>query len=610
MTANEPELKHFVDRHLPSPTHMEFSAARDRFLDQLRATPAHLQRARIAESTPPVSRGAPLYGTPFRWRTVVTLAAAAALIALIATVPFQHTDWIATVEAADGSSYPLETNTVLSATDSRGLQLTLKDGSRVEMRSASELSLERAADGIGIRLRAGDIIVNAAPQGHGHLSVSTSDMTISVDGTVFLVKTVADGSRVAVIEGEVRVRARGTPLRRSGRPGAIERRLHPGEEVSTSPALAARPLREDIVWSRHADAHLAILDSFTRGLSRTSGALTPLARQADVAGAQTPGAQAAALEFEEASIRQCDPDNLPPSPVGARGGGANSVMMTPGRFYALCVTPATLIRSSHGYRAAEIEALLPDGLPRRGGRAPIRGQFGVVGSIGAESGLRIRGGPDWVRKERYTIEAIADSSATTEAMSGPMLRALFARRFKLKTHVETEQTAAFDLVVAPGGLKIKPVASGACEIPPARPGLPLLNGMPQPLPRSVADARRAAKPLCGISNGPNGPNCVSIGGESTLVTLTQSLRGVLGNGLGVTDKTGTTDKFNWDLEYAVDGNAPTACRGILTDSAVGNVPRGATIFDALEQQLGLRLEPVQVPREYLVIDAIERPGPN
>ena len=88
------------------------------------------------------------------------------------------------------------------------------------------------------------------------------------------------------------------------------------------------------------------------------------------------------------------------------------------------------------------------------------------------------------------------------------------------------------------------------------------------------------------------------------------LRGLLGNGIAVTDKTGITDKFNWDLEYAVDGNAATACRGILTDSAGANAPRAPTIFDALEEQLGLRLEPIQVPREYLVIDAIERPGPN
>jgi uncharacterized protein (TIGR03435 family) len=134
--------------------------------------------------------------------------------------------------------------------------------------------------------------------------------------------------------------------------------------------------------------------------------------------------------------------------------------------------------------------------------------------------------------------------------------------------------------------------------------------MPQALPRSVADARRAAKPPCGVSNGPNGPNCVSIGGEGTFDELTLMLRLRLGNGLAITDKTGITDKFNWDLESVVDGNAPADCRGLLTDPGAGNVPRAPTIFDALEQQLGLRLEPVQVPREYLVIDAIERPGPN
>ncbi len=88
------------------------------------------------------------------------------------------------------------------------------------------------------------------------------------------------------------------------------------------------------------------------------------------------------------------------------------------------------------------------------------------------------------------------------------------------------------------------------------------------------------------------------------------LRGLLGNGIAVTDKTGITDTFNWDLEYAVDGNTATPCRGILTDPGTPNAARAPTIFDALEEQLGLRLEPTQVPREYLVIDAIERPGPN
>jgi uncharacterized protein (TIGR03435 family) len=593
MTANERELKHFVDRQLPSPTHMEFTAARDRVFDELRAAPAHLQTARIAESAPPVPR----------WRTGVTLAAAAALIALVATVPFQHTDWIATVEAADGSRYTLEPNTVLSAKDPRGLQLTLKDGSRIEMRSASELLLVGATDGIGIRLLAGDIIINALAQRDRHLAVQTRDMSIAVAGTTSLVKAVEDGSRVAAIAGTVRVNENG-----------FETVLHPGEQFTTSRTLTARPLRDDIAWSRNAGAHLAILDSFAMGMAQTRGSLTPLAQQVDAPGAQTPtpaaaNAQAAGPEFEEASIRECDPDNLPPSQIGARGGGANSVMVTPGRFYALCVTPVSLIRTSYGYRGIELEALLPDAPARRGGRAPIRGRFGVVGSIGAGDGGRVRGGPDWIRNERFTIEAVASGDPDSATMGGPMIRALFERRFKLKTHVETEQTLAYNLVVAPGGLKIKPVPAGSCEVPVGQPGAVLLNGIPRGMERSFADVRRGQKPTCGVWGGANGPNWVSVAGEATLAQLTQHLRGRL-VGIGVTDKTGITDTFNWDLEYVVDGNAANAPEIRPTGSDASAVARAPTIFDSLEQQLGLRLEPVQVPRTYLVIDAIERPGPN
>jgi uncharacterized protein (TIGR03435 family) len=593
MTSNEQDLKRLVDRHLPSPTHMEFTAARDRVLGQLRSTPLHQQTPRIGESEPTTSR----------WRTGALLTAAAALIALVAWVPLGHGDWIATVEAADGSSYPLQPNTVLTATERSGLQLTLKDGARVEMRSASAVSLAPVARGVGIQLLAGDIIVDAAGQADSDLSVHTNNMTIAVAGTIALVKTVGEGSRVAVIEGNAHVRE---PAR--------ETVLRPGEQLSTDPALATRPLRDDIAWSRHADAHLKILAAFTNGIAQTAGALSPVSPSrpfVSVNGQTTSintGAPPDAQEFEEASIRECDPDNLPPSPVGARGGGVNSVMATPGRFYALCVTPVALIRTSFGYRGIDLEALLPDGLPR-GGRAPLRGQFGVVGSIGDGDGGRVRGGPDWIRKDRFTIEAVASSTADAATMGGPMLRALFARRFKLKTHEETEQTLAYNLVVAPGGLRIKPVASGACDVPVGPPGGQLLNGIPRGMERSFADVRRGQKPTCGVWGGVNGPNWVSVAGEATVAQLTQHLRGRL-TGIGVTDKTGITDKFNWDLEYVIDGNAANGPAPATGSTDASGVARAPTIFDAIEQQLGLRLEPVQVPRTYLVIDAIERPSPN
>ena len=74
------------------------------------------------------------------------------------------------------------------------------------------------------------------------------------------------------------------------------------------------------------------------------------------------------------------------------------------------------------------------------------------------------------------------------------------------------------------------------------------------------------------------------------------------------DRTGLTDRFNFVFEFAWDEgqvgiapHEPAAPVGPLRSSAV---------FSAIEQQLGLRLEPVRGAREFVVIDGIERPGPN
>src|SRR5688500_1812742 len=219
-----------------------------------------------------------------------------------------------------------------------GLQVTLADNSRVEMRAHSEMTVDRASDGIQIDLKTGDIIVTAARQRDGHLSVRTSDMTVAVDGTAFLANAGQQGSRVGVIEGEVRVRE-----------GDTERRLRPGEQVATSPTIARRLLTEDIAWSRNADVHRAVLASFQKGIADTAGRLEPLNETA--ATAQGGATAKASQVFEEASVRPCDPDNLPAGGGGRGGGGPNAVYMTPGRFYALCMTPATLIRTAYGYRS-------------------------------------------------------------------------------------------------------------------------------------------------------------------------------------------------------------------------------------------------------------------
>src|SRR4029453_12330578 len=109
----------------------------------------------------------------------------------------------------------------------------------------------------------------------------------------------------AVIEGEAEVRE-----------GAIEKTLHPGEHLSTSPTLDARPLTEAIAWSRNADRHLAILAVFAKGIATTAGALTPLNEAAPRQSDSGQRAGAAGPAFEEASVRLCDPNALPQTRAG------------------------------------------------------------------------------------------------------------------------------------------------------------------------------------------------------------------------------------------------------------------------------------------------------
>ena len=123
------------------------------------------------------------------------------------------------------------------------------------------------------------------------------------------------------------------------------------------------------------------------------------------------------------------------------------------------MTLATIIRTALGFGPMQLDFLQGGGIgPGRRGLA-----FNNVYGLGVEDGRRVRGGPDWIRSERYTIEAVADGAATAEQMRGPMLRALLERRFQLKAHVETEQVPAFNLTIARSGLKIKPVDSDTVD---------------------------------------------------------------------------------------------------------------------------------------------------
>jgi uncharacterized protein (TIGR03435 family) len=287
-----------------------------------------------------------------------------------------------------------------------GAQLTLADGSRVEMRPQSALWIERADDGLRIHLSDGGIIVNAAKQRTGHLYVQTNDVTASVVGTVFLVNTEEAGSRVAVIEGEVRVQQ-----------GTTEKTLRPGQQVSTNPRPST-PLRDAIAWSRQASAHRALLQQ---------------SAPRDAAAAGAPSADTRP-RFDVVSVRPCAPGDV-------RGAGGGTAGSSPDRLHLHCQQLWGLIQGAY--------VLFADG----------QATFGRI--------VPIEGAPDWLKSAFYTIEATAEGAPSWGMKNGPMLQTLLEDRFKLKIRRETREVPVYALTVASGGFELAALEDGACvPMPP------------------------------------------------------------------------------------------------------------------------------------------------
>lgn len=155
-----------------------------------------------------------------------------------------------------------EREEILTARGSNAM-VRLADGSLVEMRERSGLSLSRKRSGTTIRLARGSVIVEAAKQRTGRLYVATNDCLVSVKGTVFAVDSGIKGSRVSVIQGEVHVQE-----------ASETKVLHPGDQVSTGASMAPLPIKDEIAWSRNASEHLSLLGEFAvmqKQLEQTPG---------------------------------------------------------------------------------------------------------------------------------------------------------------------------------------------------------------------------------------------------------------------------------------------------------------------------------------------------
>jgi hypothetical protein len=128
----------------------------------------------------------------------------------------------------------------------------LGDGSVIEMKDRSELSVNKNAQGTTIHLNRGSIIVEAAKQRGERLYVDTGDSLVSVTGTIFSVNNGTKGSRVSVIEGEVHVEHKGA-----------ERVLRPGEQATSNASIESIPVKDEVAWSRKATSYAQTLAGLT-----------------------------------------------------------------------------------------------------------------------------------------------------------------------------------------------------------------------------------------------------------------------------------------------------------------------------------------------------------
>jgi uncharacterized protein (TIGR03435 family) len=210
--------------------------------------------------------------------------------------------------------------------------------------------------------------------------------------------------------------------------------------------------------------------------------------------------------------------------------------------------------------------------------------------------FQVEGGPDWIRTDRYDINARAEGNFPAATISGPdprrqMMKALLADRFKLAAHIESKERPIYSLVTARPDKTLGPklsVATTDCV------------ALGEALRRGQAPATPPRTPTgdndCGISLP---PGKIAFGTQP-LAQVAAALAGLLQR--GIVDRTGLAGNYSGSVTYTPD----TAPRDGPPDLPAGDAS-GVSLFTAIQEQLGLKLEPGRGPVDVLVIDRIERP---
>jgi len=205
----------------------------------------------------------------------------------------------------------------------------------------------------------------------------------------------------------------------------------------------------------------------------------------------------------------------------------------------------------------------------------------------------VSGGPGWINSERYDIDAKLDDSQVAALAKLPpqdrivqirlMVQSLLADRFKLVVNETTVTRPVYALVVAKGGPKLQTTVPGS-------PSPIKDDGHPMQARFFPGDIRGHGIPIS---------------------FLARSLSQMGGLGRPVLDETGLKGNYDIDLKWTSEVNSPGAMPA--PSSGAESAPpdtSGPSLFSALQEQLGLKLEPTNGPVEALEIVHVEKPSVN
>jgi uncharacterized protein (TIGR03435 family) len=207
---------------------------------------------------------------------------------------------------------------------------------------------------------------------------------------------------------------------------------------------------------------------------------------------------------------------------------------------------------------------------------PLRGTIAIAYGVRPDD----VDGPQWLSDETYDINATTSPTADLPQRL-LMLRRLLLERFHLLAHVEQRSKTSYVLRVAREDGQLGP-------------------GLKPPTPECAARASTGVlgAPVCGVKQAPSGG--IRAGGVPLSVLCTM-LSAQLGQ--AVIDQTGLDGRFSIELDYAPESVRPS----VSNQTAPSDSP---SLFTALQQQLGLKLESTRTLTDFVVVDHVERPTPD